>query len=870
MAKEKTVLHAMHKWSETQDPWVLDALGRIFRGDQVTNADIARYVASLLSDEPPEGFRPLTENELPTNMDGRDNVALVSIGSLEGINRMAPGHVLEFGPGLTIVYGSNGAGKSGYCRVLKRACRSRGSYPEILGDMLSDSTCEQKATIVFRTESGVVQTAWSSDGVGIGSLGNAFVFDSATAQNYVSASDKASFTPFGLDLLPKLVPIMDQVQASLNEQKKNMLAVIDTIVGTLKFEPNTEAGKYVASLGSKSDKAKLERLVSLSEQNIARKRLLIDLLNKDPLIEAEKTKNAKTRIQAFIQKAKTVIDQLSPSNISTIEDLRKSAAQARISAIAFRGRQYITAMLPETGNADNWRPLWDAASVFSTKSAYASKGFPFVESDARCVFCQNLLGDTGKARMLDFRSSVEAKEERDLAALETKIQAIDKTLKSLPVLGIELKSIVSDLEVGIRTEIEKISVFALSLDQQVANIRLNLQSDNTLTIVLPDLSIIIKLTNYVEDLNELEVTQRKAADPEGRKALQAELTELQEREKLAARKEAILRVIENYRKISRIDELIRETKTANVTKFYGQLASDWITEPFRRNFNIELDKLGLSTIRPVLVPENSKGQVYYTLSLREGISQKLVNIASEGEQRCIALAGFLAELGQASHRSTILFDDPVSSLDHLYQSRVAERLSSESTERQVIVFTHDVVFLQELLRWQEHHEHEPTVKYIEWDAESRRPGAVSDRLPWNVQNVKQQIHQLKCIQRQLAASWVPVPTEDNCREMEHAYSLLRSAIERSVEETMFSGIVERFSDQILVGRVVELAELPEEILISLKTLHSECHKVVDAHAKPQLSRPIPPDPAKFEKDILALEALCAKVRDHRKQRSQDA
>ncbi|MDP2816283.1 MAG: ATP-binding protein [Rectinemataceae bacterium] len=124
MVKNKTVLHAMLQWSGTQDPWVLDALGRIFRGDQITNVDIARYVTSLLSDQPPEGFMPLSEDELPTSMDGRDNVSLVSIGNLEGINRMAPGYVLEFGPGLTIVYGSNGAGKSGYCRVLKRACHS--------------------------------------------------------------------------------------------------------------------------------------------------------------------------------------------------------------------------------------------------------------------------------------------------------------------------------------------------------------------------------------------------------------------------------------------------------------------------------------------------------------------------------------------------------------------------------------------------------------------------------------------------------------------------------------------------------------------------------------------------------------------------
>lgn len=870
MAKNKSVLHAMLQWSETQDPWVLDALGRIFRGDQITNADITRYVTSLLSDQPPEGYKPLSEGELPTSLNGRENVSLVSIGNLEGINRMAAGYILEFGPGLTVVYGTNGAGKSGYCRVLKKACRSRGSCPEILGDMLSNSSCEQKATIKFRTENGVVQAAWDSNQVGSSILGNAFVFDSATAQNYVSASDKASFTPFGLDILPKLVPVMDQVQASLVEQKNIFLTEIDTLVRTLRFELHTEPAKYIASLGAKSDKAKLERLISLSEQDLERKRLLVDLLNKDPSIEAEKTKNAKARVQTFIQKMNTVLSQLSPSNILMLEDLRKSIFQAREATRAFREQQYQSAVLPGTGDADTWRPLWDAASEFSIKCAYALKAFPFVESNALCVFCQNPLAEAGKVRMLDFQASVEAKEERDLAAIEIKIRGIDQTLKFLPSVTTELKTIMADLEVGISSEIDNVTMLALGIDQQIAHIRLGLQDSEALAIAELDLTVLGKLADYVESLNTLETTQRKAMDPEGRKAFQSELTELHEREKLAVHHKSILQIIEDYRKVSRIEALIRETKTANVTKFYGQLASDWITEPFRQNLNIELDKLGLTTIRPVLESVNSKGQVYYTLSLREGISQKLVNIASEGEQRCIALAGFLAELGQASHRSAILFDDPVSSLDHLYQNRVAERLSLESTERQVIVFTHDIVFLQQLLRWQEHHEYEPTVKLIEWDGKSRRPGAVSDQLPWNVQSVKQQIHHLKEIQRQLTSSWVPIPTEGNNRDMEHAYSLLRSAIERSVEETMFSGIVERFNDQILVGKVLELAELPEDMLISLKELYSECHKVVDAHTKPQLAHPTPPDPIQLDKDILTLEAICARVRDHRKQRSQHA
>ena len=34
--------------------------------------------------------------------------------------------MLRFGPNLTVVYGDNAAGKTGYIRILKSACRGRG------------------------------------------------------------------------------------------------------------------------------------------------------------------------------------------------------------------------------------------------------------------------------------------------------------------------------------------------------------------------------------------------------------------------------------------------------------------------------------------------------------------------------------------------------------------------------------------------------------------------------------------------------------------------------------------------------------------------------------------------------------------------
>lgn len=65
---------------------------------------------------------------------------------------------------------------------------------------------------------------------------------------------------------------------------------------------------------------------------------------------------------------------------------------------------------------------------------------------------------------------------------------------------------------------------------------------------------------------------------------------------------------------------------------------------------------------------------------------------SEGEQKIAAIAGFFALLDVSPNRSTVVFDDPVTSLDHNWRGATANRIVEEAKKRPVIVFTHDPRF----------------------------------------------------------------------------------------------------------------------------------------------------------------------------------
>jgi hypothetical protein len=67
-----------------------------------------------------------------------DARTLVAIRDLRNVNALRSGQSLTLGPRLTVVYGDNGSGKSGYARVLKKVYRAR-VVEEILGDVCSET-----------------------------------------------------------------------------------------------------------------------------------------------------------------------------------------------------------------------------------------------------------------------------------------------------------------------------------------------------------------------------------------------------------------------------------------------------------------------------------------------------------------------------------------------------------------------------------------------------------------------------------------------------------------------------------------------------------------------------------------------------------
>ncbi len=201
------------------------------------------------------------------------------------------------------------------------------------------------------------------------------------------------------------------------------------------------------------------------------------------------------------------------------------------------------------------------------------------------------------------------------------------------------------------------------------------------------------------------------------------------------------------------------------------------------------------------------------------------NIASEGEQRAIALACFLAELGQNPDRSTLIFDDPVSSLDQHNRKRIARRLVEEAVIRQVIVFTHDSIFLHDILDETE----SKSIPYMSGrlDWKDNRPGYYFPDIPWTNSKVTKRLDTLEKKLGQIKRN--AQTSQEDKDSIAWWYGFLRTTLERIVEERLFNGCVNRFNEYIDISRLTKCKCIDPVDIDELQRLFGVTCEYVAAH-----------------------------------------
>lgn len=862
-----SVLREILNWSVDRPPWQRDALRRLVVQGELRELDVTD-LAELC--KATQGLAnkvkavPLETKHLPQPGVANKPVSLTSLTHHSGVNALAADQTIEFGPSLTVVYGANAAGKSGYTRILKRACRARGAE-EILGNVVSGGAPGRpSATIKFTVDGTAHDLSWDDDKPAERFLSKVSVFDRHCASVYVAEQTDVAFRPLGLDLFDKLSDACEAVRRVLERERKELEAAALQLP---EVADGTKVHELLSHLTSLTNPEDVKQLSLLSDEENARieelRRKLRDLHSEDPQKTARALEIRAKRIENVAEKVRTVAEMLSDPAIGRVFSARDRMSHARRAAEEMRRTTFEQQPLPNTGS-DAWRALWAAAERFSTTDAYPDDTFPVTETNARCVLCQQQLKDDGIERLRRFHDFLSSEVQRERDEASAQYERLRTQLGGLAITDNTTNEALEELHLESPALGDAAKAFLDAAQHRRVTVMNSLTDGSSLPSDLPAFSAQAEaLSGHAETLRGRAKELRGANRSEVTDQAEAELREFEGRQVLARHRDAVLAEIERKKRVAAYQLCLDETKTTAITRKSSEVTRLAVTEQLAKSFRQELDTLKFRHVEVELVAAGgSRGALYHKLQLRRAPGVSVPKVVSEGEARCLSIASFFAELSTAADRSAILFDDPVSSLDHNWRGNVAARLVAESKSRQVIVFTHDIVFLLSLA--EEAEKSGVSLKHQYLRRASTSAGLTEQRLPWVAMKVKDRLGHLKDL-RQAATK---LHKDGNQQEYERAasiiYGLLREAWERAVEERLLNGIVERYRNSVETHRAKHLGDICEEDCKRLDAGMSKCSRWLTGHDQAAAENAPFPEPSELEQDIKALEDWVEEIRKRRK------
>jgi len=847
-----SIFQEILKWSEGLPAWQSDAIARLFAKEALSEADLDDLFALMkaehgIPDPQCRTANKLNAEQIPAPAAPNTHIRLMALKNLRHVNRIADNQRLVFNPnGVTVIYGDNGSGKSGYSRVLKRACRARDQSEPIHSNAFLPHAQAGNAEATFEIEVNGVpeEVGWANGKVAPAILSSPAVFDTRCARSYLDDEGDFAYVPYGLDILEGLAGASKKLKAMVETESAQSAPDRSAFVD---LTGETIAGKLIASLSYRTKLEQVEKLATLTDEETAlHTELGKSLKEASPTDKAKQLRLRASRITKIAQNTTEKLVIVDDAALSKLRNLVEACHAAQLAAnLAAQQFKDDASLLPGTGG-EAWKSLFEAARKFSIE-AYPDVVFPELGAGTQCPFCQQPLAE-GAERLLRFEVFIQQEVEK---TAESRKKTLDEEFKIFVGQSVSL-----GMDDELFTEVEALDnalatdsrAFEKVLAARHVSIKSSITSGEWSKIIALPISPASRLQALADELSQEAETLEKLIDEKGRAELQAQYNELDARIHLAKVKAAVLTAIDKLDRQAKLAKCLSDVKTNAISLKASELTEKVVSTELEAALNREFKALGVGSLQVQLKSRVDKGKAYHKLKLNLPQTKSPADILSEGEQRAIAIGSFLAEVNISGNFGAVVFDDPVSSLDHKRRERVANRLAQEGTKRQVIIFTHDLYFMSLLID-----EAQQVGVVIETQSISRHPsgfGVTDPDLPFEGMNTKARVGYLKNRHPQIKKLFESGDELEHRKQSADAYRQLRIAWERAIEEVLLRNVVLRFrkgiETQRLAGVTVEDADY-----VAVNTWMSKCSNY--AHDQALLGGVEVPEPDELLEDINALD-----------------
>ncbi len=837
--KATTIWQALDAWAKTLEGWQQRIIAGAVDHRTLTAEEIKKVYAELLN--PGEEKVEVSAPDRPASADAP--LLLHKIDTLIGVNALRDDASLTFGRGLTVIFGRNGVGKSGFVRVISNACFCRNT-PDIVPNIYKDDTPTVSSARFYAQLGNSAATPIDyPGGADHAVLKRIAVFDSSVAKEVLSQPSAFEFRPRGFDVFTEMVRVYGELTHLLDEDLASRNTATD--FSTSFIAPVTDVSTAVSQITADTDMDALKALGVYGDVERARLKQLDEQLTalkaRSPKAVLELLREAKGDIEGLIAKLRTAGAEFSDTAQTTRQQLVTAARDAAAAALLVGSDTFKRPFFNAVGTPE-WEQFAKAAHALSRK-----EGVEYPKIGDRCLLCEQPLQDEAQGHISSLLTFVEGDAQHKAESTKS---ALDKEIQRLN--GIQLPDFSNDSRV--RTHLHRIDP---ATEAAVAKVRADMDSrreeaksalearrDCAGSVHVEP--VVVQLEGVIERL-AADIVRLEADDVEAAiAAVELERQTLRHREVLSQLLPQIEIHVKNLAWARKATLWRASLNTRHITEKEKELFNRFVTDAYRKRFGEECEALDC-TLPVELRTMGRSGQTVRALAMPKG--HKPNDILSEGEQKAVALADFLTEAGLNPNNAGIVLDDPVTSQDHQRKFKIAVRLVEEAKKRQVIVFTHDLVFLNQLLVGVEESSVELTTHWVQLDGEGT-PGSVAlGDTPYTDKTHRSTERAKECL---AAAKKLAGRAQSDL--IVQGMDALRTTLEVTVANRVLKGIVTRWDEHIKVPslRKVNWDNAKAEELV---TLYEEISRYIGAHSHSDEASGAPPEPKDLEAKISAVDAL---------------
>lgn len=814
-------------WTKTRPAWQQNLISKVARGEEI-DQDYITATAQGIVDNTIKVLGPtLTVADIPTSSGAGARVEILKIGDLTGVNALLAGQTLSFGAtGLTAIYGDNGSGKSGYARLVKELVGAR-DHETILPDAYATTAAAQSASINYVVAGTSVAGTWPA--LSDNDLRRVHFYDEACGDDYLASETELSYRPSVLKIFDQLIENADRIRGvvdGLITANKDSRTRLPTL--TL----GTKAYVFLAGVSAKTKPEDIESFLKLDDDAESRHGDLLReearLKSTDPGKEKQRLRLAATNLDTSADHFDNIEELLSETAADKVLKAQAKAGELRAAATAASAINFADEPLTGVGS-EAWRALWDAAQRFSEEDAYPGREFPAIEDADHCVFCQQPLQADGQDRLVRFHKFVHNDIEKQAKDAEDTYRAFLVSLQDLVLSTTDTTAALAFLATGDRVLAEELKS-AIERSQEAKDrlaARLRVETnDDFIKLALVDTEALRTLAVAVQERGSVideTAFKRSLANTTTAK------NELSDLIQLSKNKTAVGEEVTRLIAAARLQTARTSLNTAPMTTKSSDLARTYVTQAVSDRFVRESERLKLDHV--ILGDKGgAKGKLRHKPALLGAGSHIPSEVLSEGEQTAAGLAGLFTEVTFDDTKSAIVLDDPVSSLDHERRDKAAKRIAELAKDRQVIVFTHDLMFLGELVKAAIDQKVVLTERSIERNGDGV-PGLVIEGYPWKAKDAQERLTDLQTRLHQLKKDKAGYTSEEYELRSSDWAGRLSETWERLVRSEVINQVVDRSTTEVRPKMFRMLAKITEEDDKDFQAGYSEVSKWARRHDK---------------------------------------